>query len=57
MPRQGKVSPLVQMHEKGYAEKYQGQGLPVHENGIIFNPKTRNIVNVEMEKISPFPDN
>ncbi|MDD1730178.1 MAG: ATP-binding protein, partial [Methanospirillum sp.] len=50
MPKLGKVSPLVQMHEKGYADKYQGQGLPVHEIGIIFDPKTRNIVNVEMEK-------
>jgi len=55
-PKRGKTAPLAQMHEKRYAEKYQGMGLLVYEIGITFDPKTRNIVHFEVGESGPVPD-
>lgn len=41
-------SPLAQIQEKRYAEKYRADGRPVIKVGVIFDPKTRNIVLWEM---------
>ncbi|MFH0968455.1 MAG: ATP-binding protein [Methanobacteriota archaeon] len=41
-------SPLTQIQDKRYAEKYQADGRPVHEIGIVFDSKTRNIVTWEV---------
>lgn len=41
-------SPLVQIQERGYAEKYRGCGKQVYEVGIIFDPEERNIVKWEV---------
>ena len=37
-------SPLAQIQEKRYAEKYRADGRPVIEVGVIFDPEIRNIV-------------
>lgn len=40
-------SPLAQIQEKRYAEKYRADGRPVVEVGVVFDPETRNIVSWE----------
>ena len=39
----GNKDPLLQVKERGYAEKYASDPRPVIETGVVFNPKTRNI--------------
>lgn len=39
----GVKSPLDQIQEMGYAEKYRGGSLPVYEIGVVFDPESRNI--------------
>ncbi|MBN1166806.1 MAG: ATP-binding protein [Methanospirillaceae archaeon] len=41
--KSGEKSPLIQIKDKRYAEKYRSGTVPVHEIGIVFNPDTRNI--------------
>ena len=41
--KSGDESPLDQIKRRGYAEKYRSDQRPIHEIGIVFNPKTRNI--------------
>ena len=45
---QSAKSPLRQLQEKGYAEKYRADGRPVHEIGIVFDSHERNIVKWEV---------
>lgn len=45
-------SPLLQLQEKRYAEKYRSCGKPLYLVGIVFDPVQRNIVQWETEKIS-----
>ncbi len=40
----GEKSPLEQIKRKGYSEKYKAKGLKIWEIGIVFDPKTRNII-------------
>lgn len=49
-PDREDTSPLAQIHEKRYAEKYQGKEMVIHEIGITFDPKTRNIVHFEVSE-------
>ena len=44
-------SPLIQLQEKGYSEKYRTDGRPVYEIGIVFDPGSRNIVKWEVGDI------
>lgn len=41
--RSGVKSPLDQIREQGYAEKYVADPRKIHEIGVVFNPDTRNI--------------
>ena len=51
--KSGGKSPLAQLREKNYAEKYRGRAgkngavLPVYEIGMVFDPENRNIENWE----------
>lgn len=40
----GEKSPLEQIKRKGYSEKYKAKGLKIWEIGIVFDTKTRNII-------------
>ena len=40
-------SPLLQLQEKKYAEKYRSCEKPLDLVGIVFNPVERNIVQLE----------
>ena len=42
LDRSGDKSPMVQLRERGYAEKYWADGRSVHQVGIVFDPETRN---------------
>ncbi|MDR1807448.1 MAG: PD-(D/E)XK nuclease domain-containing protein [Propionibacteriaceae bacterium] len=43
--------PLRQIQERGYAAKYRGRGVPIHQVGIRFSEEARNIVTFEAETI------
>ena len=43
LDRSGDKSPMVQLRERGYAEKYRADGRIVRQVGIVFDPETRNI--------------
>jgi len=49
--RTTQISPLKQLQDKGYAEKYRALGKPIYEIGIVFDPVTRNIVTWEIGDI------
>ena len=40
-------SPLQQMRERGYPDKYRNLGQPIHLIGVVFDPEKRNIVAFE----------
>ena len=42
---------LQQIKERGYADKYLGQGQPVHMIGVEFSRKQRTVVGFEAETI------
>jgi hypothetical protein len=48
------VSPLQQILERGYTEKFAAEGLPVHCIGIIFSEKARNVIEWEHLSIPPY---
>ncbi len=48
------VSPLQQILEQGYTEKFAAEGLPVHCIGIIFSEKARNVIEWEHVSIPPY---
>ena len=41
-------SALAQLRERGYADKYRGQGEPIHLIGVEFSRKTRNVTAFEV---------
>ena len=43
---------LQQIREKGYAEKYLGQGVEVHLIGVEFSKTARNVVGFEVETLA-----
>ncbi len=45
----GNKSPLAQVREKKYREKYENDGRKIFEIGIVFNPMTRNIDRWEVQ--------
>jgi hypothetical protein len=44
---------LQQIKDRGYAETYRAEGLPMHLIGIEFSRKERTLVGFEMETIAP----
>ncbi len=44
-------SAMEQIHEKGYANKYRGQGKPIYLIGIEFSEKAREIADMALEEI------
>ena len=40
---------LQQLKDKGYADKYRAEDLPIHLIGVEFSRKTRNVVGFEVE--------
>ena len=49
LDRSGEMSPLAQLRERGYAEKYRADGRPLRQVGIVFDPESRNIEGWETE--------
>jgi hypothetical protein len=43
---------LRQIREKGYAEKYLGQGADVHLIGVEFSKTARNLVGFEVQTLA-----
>jgi hypothetical protein len=43
--------PLQQIRDRGYAAKYAGRGVPIHQVGIRFSEEARNIVSFEAATI------
>ncbi len=50
-------SAIEQIHEKGYANKYKGQGKPIYLIGIEFSEKAREIADMALEMISEEKNN
>jgi hypothetical protein len=48
------VSPLQQILERGYTEKFTAEGLPVHCIGILFSEQARNVIEWEHLSIPPY---
>ena len=46
----GEGAAMAQLKERGYAEKYQGRGEPIHLVGVEFSRDTRNVVGFEVER-------
>jgi len=44
---------LAQIKERGYADRYRGQGLPIHLIGVEFSRKRRTLVGFAVETIAP----
>ncbi len=44
-------SAMEQIHEKGYANKYRGQGKPIYLIGIEFSEKAREIADMALEMV------
>jgi hypothetical protein len=49
LDRSGDGSPLAQLREKGYAEKYRADGRPLRQVGVVFDAESRNIEAWETE--------
>ena len=47
--RTGPGAALAQLKAKRYADKYRGQGVPVHLVGVEFSTQTRNVAGFEAE--------
>ena len=43
---------LQQIKDKGYADKYQARGEPIHLIGVEFSKASRNIVGFEIKTLS-----
>ncbi|WPD21311.1 MAG: ATP-binding protein [Candidatus Electrothrix scaldis] len=43
---------LQQIKERGYADKYRGQGLPIHMIGVEFSREQRTVTGFEVETIT-----
>lgn len=44
---------LQQLKDRGYADKYRAEGLPIHLIGVEFSREQRNVVGFEVELASP----
>jgi len=44
---------LQQIKDKGYADKYRAQGLPMHLIGVEFSREQRSVVGFEVETVAP----
>ena len=44
---------LQQLKDRGYADKYRAQGLPIHLIGIEFSREQRTLVGFEVETLAP----
>jgi hypothetical protein len=44
---------LQQIKERGYADKYRGQGQPIHLIGVEFSREQRTVVGFEVETLPP----
>ncbi len=44
---------LQQLKDRGYADKYRAQGLPIHLIGIEFSRERRTLVGFEVETLAP----
>jgi hypothetical protein len=44
---------LQQIKDKGYADKYRAEGLPMHLIGIEFSRQERTLVGFEVETLAP----
>ncbi len=42
---------LVQIRERGYADKYRAEGMPVHLIGVEFSRERRTVVGFEVETL------
>ena len=42
---------LEQIRARGYARPYRAPGLPVWAVGLAFDPKTRQLVDADVEKV------
>ena len=42
---------LLQIKERGYADKYRGNGQPIHLIGVEFSRERRNLVAFEVEHL------
>jgi hypothetical protein len=45
---------LQQIRDRGYAEKYRAEGLPMHLIGIEFSPEQRTLVGFETGTVMPY---
>ncbi|OGB34741.1 MAG: hypothetical protein A3F78_02135 [Burkholderiales bacterium RIFCSPLOWO2_12_FULL_61_40] len=45
---------LQQLQDKGYADKYQSRGEPIHLIGVEFSKASRNIVGFEVQTLSKY---
>jgi hypothetical protein len=51
--RKKKVNPaLKQIQDRGYSQKYLGQGKQVFEVGMIFNQTARNLVQMDWRQVT-----
>jgi hypothetical protein len=48
---------LQQIKDKGYADKYRAQGLPIYLIGVEFSKAQRNVVGFEVELLEPTEGN
>jgi hypothetical protein len=44
---------LQQIKDRGYADKYRAEGLPIHLIGVEFSREQRSVVGFEVESCSP----
>ena len=42
---------LQQIKERGYADKYRAEGLPIHLIGVEFSREQRSVVGFEVESV------
>ncbi len=42
---------LEQIKERGYADKYRAEGLPIHLIGVEFSRDSRSVVGFEVENL------
>ncbi len=52
---QASAGALQQIKDRGYADKYRSEGLPIHLIGIEFSREQRNVVGFEFETIRAMP--
>ena len=46
---------LQQIKDRGYADKYRAEGLPIHLIGVEFSREQRSVVGFEVESVPNTP--